>query len=121
MSEPEHDSTEELRSCGGCSVALALVLLPGVLLSVLTGPLPAEEWPFAFFYGLLLAIPFAYLALAGTRHWLPWLVAIVLTVLFWGAFTASLMKTGVDVRSALVMLASPLLITVGAWLANRRT
>jgi hypothetical protein len=127
MDDPEQDPTEPPQSgCGGCSVALALVFLPGVVLSVLTGPLPGEEWPFALFYGLLLAVPFAYLALDGTRHWLPWLVATLLTALSWGALSASVIssardQTGANIGMGLLMLASPVVITVGAWLANRRT
>jgi hypothetical protein len=87
--------------------------------------MPGEEWPFALFYGLLLAIPFGYLALDGTRDWLPWSVAIALTALFWGALIVSVIvslrdHSGVNFGMGLVMLASPFITTLGAWLAKRR-
>lgn len=127
MSETEQDLTEDSRSgCAGCSVAVALVFLPGVLLSVLTGPLPGAEWPVALFFGLLVAVPFAYLALSGTTAWLPWVVTTLLTVLFWGASATSVLisarhQTGLNVWIVVVMFASPFVITFAAWLASRRT
>ncbi len=63
MSEHDHASTAPSRA--GCVIALALVLVPFITASVLRG-LPGEEWPFAIFWGLLLAAPFGYLALEGT-------------------------------------------------------
>jgi len=50
----------------------------------------AVEQPFLLFQSLLLAVPFGYLAVDGTRDWLPWSVAILVTGLFWGAYVASI-------------------------------
>jgi hypothetical protein len=105
-------------------VALALVFLPGVVVSMFAGPIPAEEWPFALLYGLLLAAPFAYLGLDGTKDWLPWLVAVLLTALFWGALAASVIisareQSGVNIGMGMAMLASPFVTTLGTWAANR--
>lgn len=123
MSGPTEGSTEPSRF--GCVIAVALVFVPAVAVSLLSGPLPGEEWLFALFFGLLLALPFAYLGLSGTRDWLPWIVVIVLTALFWGAFTTSVIlsarsQTGVNMAMGLVMLAAPFVTTMGAWIANRR-
>jgi hypothetical protein len=122
MIEETTSSTDPNR--GGCVVSLALILLPGIATSVWRGSMPGEEWLTALFHGLLLAIPFGFLALDGTRHWLPWFVAIVLTLLFWGALIASIIvsahnHSGADIGMALVMLASPFVTTLAAWLANR--
>ena len=123
MNEETTSSTGANR--GGCVVAIALILLPGLAAMVWSGPLLGEELPYALFYGLLLAIPFGYLALDGTRHWLPWFVAVAMTVGFWGALIGSAIisareQSGVNFGMGLVMLASPILTTLSAWLANRK-
>jgi hypothetical protein len=119
MSEPDEGSTEQSRI--GCIVAFVLVFVPGAVVSVL-GQMPGEEWPFALFYGVLLAAPFAYLGVEGTKAWIPWLVVVALTACFWGALIASVIisvrdQSGVNFGMALVMLASPFIVTVGAWFA----
>ena len=87
--------------------------------------LPREEWPFALLHGLILAAPFAYLGIDGTKKWLPWTVAVGLTALFWGAFILSVVisartGTGVNIGMALLMLASPIVITTAAWVTSRQ-
>ena len=103
-------------------VAVVLLLAPGLISSNLI-EMPGEEWPFALFWGALLAAPFVYLGLDGTRDWLPWAVAIGLTVLFWGAFSASvvLSEPGVNFGTAFAMLAVPIVVTAAAWASNRET
>ena len=103
----------------GCLVAVVLLLAPGLLASILVG-MPGGEWPVALFWGLLLAAPFGYLGLDGTKDWLPWTVTVGLTALFWGAFIASLILSGpgVNLGSALAMLAAPIFITAAAWMSN---
>ena len=123
MSEPEKGSAELSRI--GCVVAFALVFVPGFVASLLGG-MPSEEWPFALFYGGLLALPFAYLGLEGTKAWFPWIVAIVLTACFWSALIASVVvsvrdQSGVNFGMGLVMLASPFVVTAGAWWAVQAT
>ena len=86
--------------------------------------MPSEEWPFQLFQGVLLAIPFGYLAIGGTRDWLPWSVASLLTVLIWGAYIVSIISSardhsGVNFGMTLVMLMSPFVTTLAAWFANR--
>ncbi|WP_395622240.1 hypothetical protein [Sphingomonas daechungensis] len=109
----------------GCIIALALILVPGIVSSVLRGPV-GEDWPFAILYGVLLAVPFGYLALEGARNWMPWIVAIALTACFWGALIGSSIfsarhHTGVYFGMGLVMLASPIIVTFSAWAAVRST
>jgi hypothetical protein len=121
MSASEQDTTAPSRS--GCLVALGLVFLPALAASLVG--LPGGELPSTLFFGLLLAAPFAYLALDGAKDRRPWLVASALTALFWGALIVSVFmstrdETGVNIGMGLVMLASPFVITLGAWLANRR-
>ena len=103
-------------------MALLLVLAPGVVASLLIG-MPGEEWPFALFWGVLLAAPFGYLGLDGTKNWLPWTVAIGLTALFWGAFIASVIlgEPGVNFGKAIAMLVVPIVITAATWSCNRAT
>ena len=109
----------------GCVVAFALLFVPGVVVSLL-GHMPGEEWPFELFYGVLLAIPFAYLGLEGTKAWFPWIVAATLTACFWGALIASVIisvrdRSGVNFGMGLVMLASPFVVTAAAWFAVQAT
>ena len=123
MTERDQVSSELSRT--GCLTALALVLIPAVAAFSLGVPL-SEEWPFALFFGLLLAAPFGYLALEGTKAWLPWAVAVVLSACFWGALSASIIisardQTGVNFGMGLVMLGSPFVVTGGAWLALQST
>ena len=97
---------------------LALVLVPGVATSVLGETLPAEEWPFALFWGVVFALPFAYLTLAA-RAWLPWVLTAILTACIWGALVAAVVITtreepGVNFWIVLIMLAAPAVITAGA-------
>jgi hypothetical protein len=123
MSEPDHNSARPSRT--GCVAALALVLVPGLVSSVLRRT-PGEDWPFALFEGMLLAIPFGYLALEGSKAWLPWIVAMVLTIFFWGAVIASVIasvrdRSGVNFGIAFVMLAAPFVVTAAAWFAVQAT
>jgi hypothetical protein len=100
----------------GCAVALGLVLVPAIALSVFGPGLPGEEWPFAIFWGVIFAVPFGYLALA-TRKWRPWVFTAFLTICVWGAliFITARGAPGVGFGIVLLMLAAPILITVGAW------
>lgn len=87
-------------------------------MSVFVEPLPGEEWPFALFWGVILALPFGYLALA-TKAWMPWVVTIILTACIWGALIATVIvsvreQPGVNFGIVLLMLAAPIIITAGA-------
>lgn len=117
MSGPDKGSS---RSRVGCLVAAALLITPGLIASLMIG-IPGAEWPFALFWGALLAAPFGYLGLDGTKDWLPWTVAIGLTALFWGAFIASVIlgEPGVNFAKALAMLVAPVVITAATWSCNR--
>ena len=112
---------------GGCWIALALAVTPILVIAVWPhGLVLSEEWPFALFWGVVLAIPFAYLGLEGTKAWFPWIVAVALTACFWGALIASVImsvrdRSGVNFGMVLVMLASPFVVTVGAWFAVQAT
>ena len=83
--------------------------------------MPGEEWPFALIWGVLLAAPFGYLGLDGTKDWFPWTVAVGLTVLIWGAFIAIAIRSapGVNFGAALAMLAAPIVVTAAAWACNQ--
>ncbi|HUG45021.1 MAG TPA: hypothetical protein VMK31_00730 [Sphingomicrobium sp.] len=99
-------------------MAITLVLLPGVAMSVLGQTLPAEEWPFALFWGVIFALPFAYLALA-TSAWQPWVLTAILSACIWGALMAAVAReeAGVSLWLVLFMVAAPVAITAGAALA----
>ena len=103
---------------------LTVVVFYGSLFAIRGGPqsIPAEEWPFLLFQVLLVSAPFGLLSLAGIRAKLPWLVAALLTVCFWGAYFASGLiaareRTGANIGMGLLMLLSPAVIAGGAWAA----
>jgi ABC-type transport system involved in multi-copper enzyme maturation permease subunit len=117
---------------GGCVLALGLGFLTvatfyGTLFIVFGTPrggVPAEEWPILLLQILIAGAPFGILALTGMRAKLPWLVAVILTVCFWGtlffsAWIAARDQTGANIGMGLLMLASPLLITGAALLTAK--
>jgi hypothetical protein len=112
----------------GCLAALAI----GVLIvaaetcafSLLTGmPLDfADEWGVLLFQMLIVAAPFAFLALAGIGDKLPWLVGLGLTLALWGYVLFDGVSyqwhpdgSGANIGLGLFMLASPLFITVACF------
>jgi len=102
---------------GGCFLALAPFLAPLFVVAVWPdGLVLAKEWPFLLLWGLLLALPFGYLALDGTKDWLPWSVAAFLTLGCWGVL---LKFGGPGLGAALISFAIPLFITATAWGTNR--
>jgi hypothetical protein len=111
----------------GCVLAIILgfitVAVFYALSSMVFGPprggIPAEEWPVLLMQVLIAGSPFGVLALKGVRAKLPWLVALVLTVCFWGAlfysvWLAAQNQTGANIGMGWLMLASPLFIAGGA-------
>ncbi|MGH6658284.1 MAG: hypothetical protein ACREBM_01390, partial [Sphingomicrobium sp.] len=57
---------------------------------------------------------------------LPWLVAILLTLCFWSAYFVTILLgardgTGANIGIGLIMLLSPFVIGVGAWVAAERS
>lgn len=124
MSDADPGSRQPSRK--GCIVALALIPVPGMI-AFLLGHLPGQSWPFALFNGVFLAVPFGYLALEGTKAWLPWVVATALSSCFWGALIADAHisareGTGSDFSVGLIIIVlSPLVTTTGAWMAVQFT
>ena len=119
---------------GGCIWALGFGFITVAtfyaVIIVVFGPprggVPFEEWPFVLIQVLIAAAPFGILARKGIRAKLPWLVAAILTVCFWGAlfysaWLAARDQTGANIGMGLVMLASPLLIAGGALVAAKLT
>lgn len=112
---------------GGHVVALVLGFLTVAgfygSLALTFGPLeiPPDEWPTLLLHVLLAASPFGILSWAGIRGKLPWIVAVLLTVCFWGAFYVSVLVAepdqGANIGMGWLMLLSPALIAGGAWLA----
>ena len=116
MSEPEPTSDELSRL--GCLIAAALIFLPLIVIAWTDGDQLSDEWMPLILNGLIIALPFGYLALDGTKSWLPWLVAIGLTALFWGALVVSALQgTGVNFAMIPAMFASPFVITGCTWAA----
>lgn len=90
--------------------------------SFFSGPLAGEDWPFAIFCGVLLALPFGYLALEGPTSLRPWIVALLVTACFWGLiivmiFLSARDQSGVNFGIVPIALASPVVVTIAAWLA----
>ena len=118
---------------GGCVLAVGLGFITVVafygMLSLDLGPLrglPSDEWPILLLHAMIAGAPFGVLALRGVRAKLPWLVALVLTVCFWGALFYSVWlsardQTGANIGMGWLMLASPFFITGGALIAAELT
>jgi hypothetical protein len=118
---------------GGCVLALAFGALTvaaffGTEFAVFGPPRGefSEEWPILLVWVLFAGAPFGFLALMGVRTMLPWLVAAILTVFFWGALFASVLiaardQTGANIGMGLLMLASPFVIGGAAWIAAKAT
>lgn len=73
---------------------------------------------------LLVAAPFALLALFSVRARLPWVVGVILTAAFWGTyFVASVASRSGDanIGLGLLMLISPFIVAASAFLAARDT
>lgn len=101
----------------GCIVALAIFMAPLVVVAAWPdGLVLSEEWFFLLLLGLMLALPFGYLALDGTRDWLPWSVATLLSVICWGFLFRF---GGPGPGAALISVAIPLIVTAAAWVSNR--
>ena len=122
----------------GC--ALALVVGPAVVaahvlaFTWLTGRRLdlAEESGMLLFKAGMVAAPFLLLSLAGTRDKIPWLVAALLTLAFWGYVLFEGVRyqwtgdtSGANIGLGLIMLVSPFLIGgaamgIYAWRRERR-
>jgi len=100
----------------GC--ALALALTAGFLFIVAAGlaydrqqPIPSDA--FGLFEFVVVGLPFAVLAVARTRDWLAWLVAIALTSAGWGwlVYEASL-DQGANIGGGFfIYIVAPLIIS----------
>jgi hypothetical protein len=102
---------------GGCFIALALLFAPMLVVAAWPhGLVLSEEWPFLLLTGLLFALPFGFLALDGTKDWLPWSVAAFLNLGCWGLL---LKFAGPGPGAALISLVIPPFVTAGAWATNR--
>lgn len=119
MKEPTRVSDEPSRL--GCLAALSLSFLPLAIMWVNSGDAPTSELLFLLPQGFLLALPFWYLGLEGSKARLPWLVAIGLSVLFGGALIASVVinrwrGTGVDFLTPLIVIfMAPIFTTYVVW------
>jgi hypothetical protein len=116
----------------GCFLALGIGFLTVVgingAFSLLTGAdlNLSEEWGVFLFQVLLVAGPFALLAVTGVRGWLPWGVALAFTALFWGIYlTEGLTSrgdgTGADIGLGLLMLVSPAIVAAAGVLTAKMT
>lgn len=69
---------------------------------------------------LLASIPFLLLAFAGIGNKLPWLVGVALTAFFWGLLLTDAISrdgngSGANIGLALLLLFSPLIISVACF------
>lgn len=126
MTEQTSDSGEPPPSRVGCLFAAALVFAPFAIYALAGGPELSYEFFPLLLFGISLALPFGYVALEGTKAWLPWLVVIGLTIVFWGATVGYAIigarnQIGVPIALGLVIFAFPIVITVFAWAAVQHT
>ena len=118
----------------GCVLALGIGLITVTVFygvsSFVFGPprggIASEEWPILLFQVLFAGAPFGVLALKGVRAKMPWLVALVLTICFWGALFYSVWlaardQTGANIGMGWLMIASPLFIAGIALIAAELT
>jgi hypothetical protein len=105
----------------GCLVALGLIFIPGAV-GAIGGSMPSDDWPFALFEGVILAIPFGYLAVESPKSWFPWFIAVVFTsgfcaVALWMVWDSSQYQSGVNFAIIPLMILSPIVTTAAAWAA----
>ncbi len=110
------------------ALVIGFAIVGGV--SFLTGNLYNldEELGVLLFNVLVVAAPFAVLAMARESGRAAWLTAVGLTGAFWGLLVADMLirrgAGGANIGLGLLMLLSPLVITAGAFgaavLAKRR-
>ena len=124
MSEAKLTSNEPSRL--GCLSATILAFVPLIAFAWADSEQLSDEWIPLILGGLMLALPFGYLALDGTKARLPWVVAIGLTAIFWGALIVSAWiagrnQSGVNFGMVFVMLSSPFVITGLTWASVQGT
>ncbi|HEX8363733.1 MAG TPA: hypothetical protein VF603_00440 [Allosphingosinicella sp.] len=102
----------------GC--ALALAVAASFVIAVAAGhsyisalPFLHHDWGYYLAELCLIAVPFGALAVARTRDWLAWAVAVFLTAAVWGWHLHDLSRqTGVNIGLGIIMmLVAPLLIS----------
>lgn len=119
----EKPPVDEARSPAGCFLALAIgPLVAGgtaITFSLLTGQSLSDEWGIIAWQALLVSLPFIAVALTGTVRKAPWLAGLALTVALWSyylydgvAYQRHPDETGANIGLGLIMLVSPVFITV---------
>ena len=79
----------------GCAVALVIGIGTVAIVVAVSHPSGThrtellEESPFLLFSVLLVAAPFGLLALRGVSDKVPWLVGLLLTILFWSGLVVA--------------------------------
>lgn len=75
--------------------------------------LRADDWGYYLFQIAIIGIPFAALAVARTRDWLAWLLAVAFTAAVWGYYLYDLTRnTGVNfILGPVMMIAAPVVIS----------
>lgn len=122
MSEPAPPEKEPGPS--GCLGGLAIGVATVAVFSGATGNglNLSEEWPFLLFFLCLAAAPFVLLASMGVSAKLPWVVALGLHLIAWGALfliVFSQRGEGAIIGVGLLMLACPILVTAGSLVAAK--
>jgi len=110
----------------GCSGGLAIGLVTTFVFVAAHGNLPNvwEHWPGLLFVVLVAAAPFVLLAGLGIGAKLPWLVALGLHLIVWGALSlhvVSLRGEGVIMSMGVLLLACPTVVSAGALAAAKLT
>jgi hypothetical protein len=120
----------DLRKRGiGCVLALTIGIVLVSVTSVLTVMLDnttlavTDDWGSALLMVGLVAAPFGLLAISGVTRRRPWFVAGALTLAFWALVWADVAirpgAGGANIGLGLLMLLSPVVITLGALFSDR--
>lgn len=79
-----------------------------------------DNFPNFLFQILLVSIPFLVIAFLGITATTPWMIGIVLTVGLWGYYLYdSLSRLDANIGLAMLLMASPILISAACLLALR--
>ena len=72
-----------------------------------------EDWDFYLFQLVIIGVPFGVLAVARTRDWLAWLLAVILTAAVWGYYLYDLSRhEGVNfLLGPIMVLLAPITIS----------
>lgn len=110
----------------GCVLALLIGIAIPFTVAAISGHLAyvlgeRDEWGPMLSMVCIAGSPFAALAIYKVRSRRPWLVGLAITAAFWGWLlyrVSNYAGGGADIGAGLIMFVSPLIVLIGALLAQ---